>query len=362
MILFLKLNYLLVIFNFENVFRFIFDTVYDVSIPDDTLPKAGIYDGNTSIYCPVSYVNGKVLVGSKRYMAVYQNKYFYMSSAHNFNTFVNNPHKYLSLTNDPELYPKLKLSLLTPFGLDSAALTSDLLNAFNLTLVDWHKLLRDEVLPNGLPMLGEMFEEPTLRKIEKEYFIFENRGGDGGGGYDDGLRKYVDELRKYVDGKNAFLNDKDWLTLNSCFYQADEGICYKNYPRYKVELECLKLNGASPDVIVEVVANDREKGQKRAKRTVIENWLRYQYALVDLIVARDDETRRNAIASRRMLFISKLEDVLRRKEMNEIRARLQQMIEMIVVETIDGVKKLGNLCPPNSSQSVEVEHSTHYLR
>ncbi|VVC36135.1 P-loop containing nucleoside triphosphate hydrolase [Cinara cedri] len=303
--------------------KFLSERVYSKFSDDNNVPTVSIHNGNTSVYCPVSFKNGKLLVGSKQYAAVYQNRYYYMSSSKHFKAFISNPVKYALFTSNPKSYPKPKISLLSSFGLDATDFNKKLLDTFDdFTLVDSYKIFKQNVLPKNTPMLGKMHEEPTLKKIMDEHFVTVNHN-----------QKYINNLRKYVNRESAYLSDENWMKLNSVFCQADGSVFYQNYPRNLVELKYLKHNGINPDVIVEVVAADEEKKQNDAKHAAIKNWLTYQYALIENVIKHDDATRRITASRRSALFKSKLAELVNRKIHDRIKSRLHVIIDMIVVET-----------------------------
>lgn len=311
--------------------------MYDVSASDDTAPEPGMYDGHTSIYCPVSFANGKIVIGSKRHMAVYRNRYYYMSSAPNLDAFVSNPYKYSSWTGDPRDYPKLKITVLATFGSDAADLIGDLSDAFGLTAVDWRETFADNVVPDCVPMLGRMYEEPALRKIVDEHFV----PGDG--------ESRVADLRRYVDRESVRLSDGDFARMNSSFAQTRDGICYGNWPRNPAELRYAWENGASPDAIVRAVTGGGREDRERARREAAANWLAYQYALVDRAVDRDDAARRDAVAGRRAVFREGLVAAIHGYKMAEVRARLANVIDMIAAETADGLAMVKQVCRGRNS-------------
>lgn len=316
------------------MFRFLIDIVHDVSTLDinDTVPTRGKYDGNTSIYCPVRFANGKLSIGSKKHMAVYRNRYYYMSSSNDFKTFISNPDRYILFTSVPKMYPKPKISLLFPFGLSSEDFINEILGKFDLTLVDSYKVFRHNVSPKNIPMVGKMYEEPTLKKIVDKYFIPEEQ------------MDYINSLRKYMDKESAHLNDEDWLKMNSIFFQNNEGICYKNYPKTLTELKYLNENVINPDIIIEVVS-EKHIEKEHAKTSVIQNWLNYQYILIDMVIARDNETRKNAINNRSVSFKQKLAEIIKQKEMHRIKMHLERLIRMIVAETTaEGPKAIKSIC------------------
>lgn len=298
------------------------DIVHDVSTLNinDTVPTRGKYDGNTSIYCPVRFSNGKLSIGSKKHMAVYRNRYYYMRSSNDFKMFISNPDRYTLFTSVPKMYPKPKISILFSFGLSSEDFINEILDKYDLTLVDSYKVFKHNVLPKNIPMVGKMYEEPTLKKIVDKYFIPEEQ------------KDYINSLRKYMDKESAYLNDDDWLKMNSIFFQTNEGICYKNYPKTLTELKYLNENKINPDVIIEVIS-EKHIEKEHAKTSVIQNWLNYQYTLINMVIARDNETRQNAINNRSVSFKQKLEEVIKEKEMHKIKMRLERLIRMIVAET-----------------------------
>lgn len=316
------------------MFRFLTDIVHDVSTLDinDTVPTRGKYDGNTSIYCPVRFANGKLSIGSKKHMAVYRNRYYYMSSSNDFKTFISNPDRYTLFTSVPKMYPKPKISLLFSFGLSSEDFINEILDKFDLSLIDSYKVFKHNVLPKNIPMVGKMYEEPTLKKIVDKYFIPKEQ------------KDYINSLRKYMDKKSAYLNNEDWLNMNSIFFQTSEGICYKNYPKTLTELKYLNENKINPDIIIEVIS-EKHIEKEHAITSVIQNWLNYQYILIDMVIARDNETRKNAINNRSVSFKQKLAEVIKQKEMHRIKMRLERLIRMIVAETTaEGPNAIKSIC------------------
>ncbi|XP_060851288.1 adenylate kinase 9-like [Rhopalosiphum padi] len=319
--------------------KFLTDNVSDVSTSDinNTVPNRGKYDGNTSIYCPVKFSNGKLSIGSKKHMAVYRNRYYYMSSSNDFKTFFSNPDRYTLFTSVPKIYPKPKISLLFSFGLSSIDFINEILDKFDLTLVDSYKVFKHNVLPNNIPMVGKMYEEPTLKKIVDKYFISEKQ------------KDYINSLRKYMDKESAYLNYEDWLKMNSVFFQTTEGICYKNYPKNLTELKYLKENEINPDVIIEVIS-EKHIEKEHAKTSVIQNWLNYQYILIDKVIARDNETRQNSIKNRSIFFKQKLAEVIKQKEIHRIKMRLKRAITMVVAETVaEGPGAVKSICDTQQS-------------
>lgn len=317
------------------------DNVYDVSTSDikGTVPTIGKYDGDTSIYCPVRFANGKLRIGSKRHMAVYHNRYYYMSSSKDFEEFISNPNKYTLFTSIPKMYPKPNVSLLFPFGLSSVNFIEEILNTFDLTLVDSYKVFKQNVLPKNMPMVGKMYEEPTLRKIVDRYFIPENQ------------KDHINSLRKYMNIESAYLNDEDWFKMNSVFLQANEGICYKNYPKNVIELKYLKENEIHPDVIIEVIP-EKPVAKEHAIASVIQNWLTYQYVLVDKIIARDSETRQDSVNNRSILFKQKLAEFIKQNEIDKVKVRLENIIKTIAAETVvDGPNSVKSICDKLNQQS-----------
>lgn len=314
-----------------------------VKWPDNVKPAVDKHNGDTSIYCPVSFSNGRLSAGSKEYAAVYQNRYYYMSSSKHLEAFVSNPLRYSSFASPPKLYPKPKISLLCPFGLDVVGFADNLLNAFDdFTLIDSHTVFKRNVLPENTPMVGEMYEQPALRAIMDRYFTstHENR------------LHVVNSLRMYVNGKSARLSDGDWAKLNSVFRQANESVFYKNYPRNLTELVYLKENQIEPDVIVEVVAADGGKEQSQARKAAVKNWLTYQYALVKKAVEHDGVTRRITANKRHALFKYKLADLARNRKTALVKSRLKDIIEMIVLETEHGPDAVERKCRVQNQKPV----------
>lgn len=324
-------------------FRFLSDNVYDVSEVNsvDEIPTIGKYDGDTSIYCPVRFANGKMVIGSKKYMAVYQNRYYYMSSFNNLKGFISNPKKYVSFISPPKVYPKPKLSLLCPFGFNSKNIIKSLLDTFDLTLVDSTEVFKQKILPDNMPMLGKMYEEPTLKKIMNTHFVSGNQKDD-----------YIKRLRKYIDLESAELNDEDFIKMSSFFFHDNEkGILYKNFPRNVTELRYLQTNEISPDLIIRVVG-DEHKNIEQAKREAIKNWITYQSDLTKKIIARDDELRKNTLNKRSTLFKEKLIEINKQKQMLIIKNRIELIIQHIALETINGSNtEKYNLCNSVPDQS-----------
>lgn len=287
-------------------------------------PTVGRYDGDTSIYCPVMFANGKLSIGSKKHAAVYQNRYYYMKSDRNFKAFITNPNKYASFTVPPGTCLKPKMSLYCPLGVDVTDLFKNVLDAFDLTLIDSYEMFKNNVLPKNTPMLGKMYEEPTLREVFDRYFV---------SGQEDKDR--VDSLRKYMDKESAHLTDDDWKKMNSPFFRNDEGICYKNYPANSTEFAYLKANDMLPDVFVQVIVDERAE-HEHAKKAVGQNWSTYRRALIERAVARDEETRRNDVAERSVLFKRKLAEWKREKKIDDVRTRLRRVLRTIAAETGHG--------------------------
>lgn len=317
------------------------DNVYDVSTSDieDAVPTRGKYDGDTSIYCPVRFAKGKLSIGSKNYMAVYHNRYYYMSSSNDLYDFISNPNKYTLFTSIPKIYPKPKVSLLFSFGLSSVNFTNEILETFNLTLVDSYKVFKQNVLPKNMPMVGKMYEEPTLKEILDRYFVPENQ------------KDNINSLRKYMDRESAYLNDEDWYKMNSIFFQANEGICYTNYPKNLTELKYLKENEINPDIIIELNP-ERNVAKEHATASVVQNWLTYQYILIDKIIDQDNEIRRDSVNNRSILFKQKLSELVKQKEIDRLKIRLESIIKMIAVETtINGPNEVKYICDTQNQQS-----------
>lgn len=288
--------------------------MYDVSTTDshDTIPTVGKYDGDTSVYCPVSFANGKFSIGSKRHMAVYRNRYYYMSSSNNFKEFVVNPEKYTSLTRSSNLYPKPKVSLLLPFGFNADDLIKEIVNTFDLTSIDFNDNLKKNILPKTMPMLGKMYEEPTSKKIMDEYFMVEDQN-----------ENHMNRIREYIDRESVYLSDEDWMKINSVFFKFNEGICYKNYPRSLMELRYLKENEINPDIIIEVIAGKDEE-ENLALEAMVRNWLVYQCKLIEKVIERDGIARKNNIKRRSILFKNKLAEI-RRKNDGTISTKTENM-------------------------------------
>lgn len=260
-----------------------------------------------------------------------------MSSTKNLKKFISNPNKYSSFVNPPKL-PKPKISILLPFGLKSLDMIHNLLKKFDLTLVDSYTIFKNNILPKNIPMVGKMYEEPTLEKIMNQYFISHHN------------IDYINSLRNYIDGDSSYLNDKNWWKLNSVYFQTDEGICYKNYPRNLLELKYLKENEIHPDVIIEIIP-DKNEGNTQAKRAAIKNWLNYQYELVDKVIAHDDKTRRNIINKRSIMFKKSLTAMMEEKINDEIKTRLKRIINMIVTETTEEPDTMEHICDKTSHQN-----------
>lgn len=290
-----------------------------------------MYNGDTSIYCPVSFTNGKLSIGSKKYMAIYQNRYYYMSSSKCLRAFISNPNKYASFTSAPKLYPKPKISVLSSFGLDATDSIGDLSDTFDLTVVDSYKIFEQQVLPEFMPMLGKMYEELTLKKNMEQYFISH-------------IGSYVDSLRRYIDRESAYLNDSDWAKMNAAFLQTDEGICYTNYPRNLTELKYLRENGIGPDAIVEVVA-DAHHEREQAKKAVAAHYITYQNKLVDNAIVWNRIAYQNTITERSVMFKKKLAEVIRRRKIDTVKMRMRCVIETIAMETANG---------PNGIEETEI--------
>lgn len=325
--------------------RFLSETVHDVSVEssDYLEPAVNKYNGDTSVYCPVCYGNGRLLTGSWAYAAVYQNRYYYMSSSKHFEAFVSNPVKYSSFTSNPKTYPSAKISLLCPFGLDASGFAESLLDAFDgFTLIDSHAVFKRNVLPGDTPMVGEMYEQPELRTIMDRYFTAAT---------DENRQSAVNSWRMYADGKSAHLSDGDWTKLNSVFRQADESVFYKDYPRNLTELMYLKENLIEPHVIVEVVAADPEQEQNRARNAAVKNWLTYQYALVEKAVRHDGVTRRIVATERYALFKNKLAESARRRKTALVKSRLKDILEMIAAETEYGPDAIEQKCRVQNGKS-----------
>lgn len=299
--------------------------MYDVSTDDGTAPTVGRYDGDTSIYCPVAFANGKLSIGSKKHKAVYQNRYYYMKSDRHFRAFVANPDRYASFTVPPETCPKPKISLYCPLGVDVPDSLKNVLYAYDSTLADAHEVFRNNVLPDHTPMLGEMYEEPTLRDAFDEYFASERNDRD-----------HVNGLREYIDRKSARLSDGDWVKMNSPFSRIGEGVCYRNYPANSTELAYLKANDTLPDVFVQVTVADGRAEREHAKRAVGENWSAHRYGLMREAVARDERTRRNDVAERSATFKKKLAQSKREKRTDDVRTRLRRVVLTMATETERG--------------------------
>jgi len=262
-----------------------------------------------------------------------------MSSSNDFKDFISNPNKYTLFTNIPKMYPKPKVSLLFSFGLSSVNFINEILDTFDLTLVDSYKVFKQNVLPKNMPMVGKMYEEPTLREILDKYFIPENQ------------KDNINSLRKYMNRESAYLNDEDWFQMNSIFFQANEGICYTNYPKNLTELKYLKENEINPDVIIEVNP-ERNVAKEHATASVIQNWLTYQYILIDKIIVRDNETRRDSVNNRSIFFKKKLSELVKQKEIDRLKIRLEHIIKMIAMETtIDGPNEVKYICDKQNQQS-----------
>lgn len=333
-----------------SFFRFLSDTAYDASLTDihNMVPTEEIYNGDTSIYCPVMFSKGKISIGSFNHMAIYQNRYYYMDSLKNLRAFIANPHKYSSFTSPPKMYPKPKICLLLPFGLNPGDLVNSLLNTFDLTLIDFDQMFKQNVLPENTPMLGKMYEEPTLKKIMERYFPINNEN-----------KNYIKQLRKYINRENYHLNDEDWAKMNSIYVQSNEGICYKNYPYNLTELRYLKANNINPDIVIEV-SIDRNEEQKQAIKEVSKNWLTYQYVLIDIVIAQDDVIRRDMINKRSILFKKKLAEVHNKKRIDEVKKRLEHMTKMIVIETVDGSDGIKNECNVRPNQNKRSKNNFTY--
>jgi len=262
-----------------------------------------------------------------------------MSSSNDFKDFISNPNKYTLFTSIPKMYPKPKISLLFSFGLSSVDFINKILDTFDLTLVDSYKVFKQNVLPKNMPMVGKMYEEPTLREIFDKYFIPKNQ------------KDNINSLRKYMDRESAYLKDEDWFKMNSIFFQANEGICYTNYPKNLTELKYLKENEINPDIIIEVNP-ERNVAKEHATASVIQNWLTYQYILIDKIIAQDNKTRRDSVNNRSIFFKQKLSELVKQKEIDRLKIRLERIIKMIAVETtIDGPNEVKYICDKEKQQS-----------
>lgn len=268
-----------------------------------------------------------------------------MSSAKNLKAFISCPNKYSSFTSPPKVYPKPKISVLLPFGLETTDLVNDLLNMFDLMFIDSYTIFKKNILPKNLPMIGKMYEEPTLKKIMNEYFISHQNIG------------YVNTLRRYIDRESAYLNDKNWLKLNSVYFQTDDGICYKNYPRNLIELKYLKKNEMQPHVIIQIVVDENE-GKTQAKRAAIKNWLTYQYELIDKVIAYDEKIRKNILYERSLMFKNKLAEMMEQRKNDEIKTRLKRIINMIVTETTDEQDAMEHICDKDSDQNYLLSKTT----
>lgn len=320
--------------------------MYDVSIKfsDKTVPTVNKYNGDTSIYCPVSFRKGKLSVGFKEYAAVYQNRYYYMSSSKHLKVFMSNPVKYSSFTSNPKSYPKPKISLLFPFGLKAVDFTENLLNIFNdFTVIDSYTIFKRKVLSGNTPMLGKMYEQPALKNIMDKYFASTNQN-----------LKYMNSLRKYVNRKSAYLSDEDWTKMNSIFYQTKESVFYKNYPRNLAELKYLKENITDIDIVIEVVADNEEKELKDAKNETIKNWLAYQYAVIEKVIEHDEITRQITASKKSTLFKNKLADFVNRNKIDRLKSRLKNIIDMIAIETEYGPEDAIHHKCQNEDQRTEL--------
>lgn len=281
-----------------------------------------MYNGDTSIYCPVSFANGKLSIGSTKYTAIYRNRYYHMSSSKHLGAFVSNPNKYASFPSAPRLYPKPKISVMSPFGVDVTDLTGNLSDTFDLIRADSYGIFEQQVLPEFAPMPGKMYEEPTLKKYTEQYFV------SHGAGYVDGLRKYIDRE------SGAYLNGSDWAKMNAPFSRTDGGgICYTNYPRNSTELRYLIENGIGPDAIVEVVADVHEV-REHAKKAVAANFSTYQDKLINSAVAWNRISYRNTVAQRSVVFKSKIAGVLSRRKIDEFKMLTRRAIETIAAEAV----------------------------
>ncbi|XP_050431129.1 adenylate kinase 9-like [Adelges cooleyi] len=314
------------------------DTLYNVkrflsnrAIPAPVLDKAKSrpeimqYNGDTSIYCPVQLVKGKFVVGLKKYRAIYQNRYYYMSSDEALHQFILNPRKYASFSSHLDKFPKPKISLLLPFGLKTTNVVDEITKHFDMSVVEFYSVFKRKIVPKGMPMLGEMFEEPTLRKIMDKYLIKGNPT----------LTDNVNKIRKYMDLKSAYLSDTDWQKINSVFYQIDESICYINYPRNTMELMYLKDNEVTPDVIVNVT-RDLDAHHIETKDKVAENWLSYQAAVFEKIIEKDAAARWKYSQAKSKLFKTQLNEYMNNDDNDTVKSRIEHVIIAIAGEVIKG--------------------------
>lgn len=258
-----------------------------------------------------------------------------MSSSDNFKKFITNPNKYVSLIRSSNPYPKPKISILLPFGFDAEDLIKDVVDTFDLTYMDSCDIFKKNILPKNMPMVGKMYEEPTSKKIMDKYFIPEDEN-----------ENYINYLRKYVNKDSVYLSDTDWMKMNSCFYKFNEGICYKNYPNSLTELKYLKDNEINPDVIIEIVVEKSEQ-QKHAMKAVAENWLIYQYTLIDKVIERDGTSRKNYVDRKTSLFKDKLAAIKRKNK--------KEKNKTISTETTDALED-------SCTSTISSHLSDHYSR
>lgn len=316
------------------------DNVYDVSAaPDDpdaaAPPEPSMHDGDTSVYCPVSYAHGKLAVGSRRHAAVYRNRYYYTRSARHLRAFAADPYRYAGPTGGPGPRPRPRIAVLCSPAVDPAALVDDLAAAFGLTVMDWRRAFAELVLAaDRLPMLGELYEHPAFRWIVDEHFAPAGWAG----------RLRLNRLRRYVDRRNVRLDDRDWTALSSAFARCQDGVCGVNFPRNATELAYLCDDGAGPDAIVHAVADDDDGGgggddgrkkRDRAAETAVAERLVYQYAILDRIVELDEAARRDVLARRRALFRDELAAATRAERMDRLKKRVRRVVDAIVAETED---------------------------
>lgn len=309
------------------------DQVYDVSAaPDDPdaagPPEPSVNNGDTSIYCPVSYAHGKLAVGSRRHAAVYRNRYYYARSARHLRAFAADPYRYAGRTGGPGPRPRPRIAVLCSPAVDPATLVGDLAAAFGLTVMDWRRAFAELVLAaDRLPMLGELYEHPAFRWIVEEHLAPAGR-----------LR--VNGLRRYVDRRNVRLDHRDWTALSSAFARCWDGVCGVNFPRNATELAYLCDSGTGPDAIVHAVVDNDGGGAGREERgqvaeAAVAERLVYQYAILDRIVELDEAAKRDVVARRRALFRDELAAVTRAKRMDRLKKRLWRVMDAIAVEVED---------------------------
>ncbi|XP_050528010.1 adenylate kinase 9-like [Daktulosphaira vitifoliae] len=285
-------------------------------------PKVSIHNGDTSIYCPVKLTENKLILGSNKYRAIYKNKFYFMCSEDSYKTFISNPQKYSSYINPIIYYPKPKISILHSFGQSINKLTNELKTKLNFTVVEFFSMIQ-QIIPKNMPMLGQIFEEPTLKKFMDDYLIDDNFY----------FKNNITKIRKYIDMENSHLTDKDWLKMNSLFHQIEDNLCYINYPRKSTELMYLKENNISPDIIIHITSNPQEIHNK-AKEIVTNNWLSYQASILEKIIEKDTITRQNYLKTRSEFFKNKLKEIDKIRNNDALKMRVNRMIKAIVLDAI----------------------------